>query len=372
MSTMPSPSGCVDSHKKDVEELAMVTKQSTVDKAFDLEHFQQQISTLPSDQAIQVPAGVLCSMINSMVNLKQQVIDLKSQVTNFDSQVKTLQTSHSLTSHDIASLQSYNSMTFVYFPRLPTEIKQMIWRTFLEFPRIICLKSNGRDSLRHEFKDPSSLRSLMLLYHVCRESRGEVFKKLGFGPTDVKFGKRSARTCLLHEYDVCYRTCDHSANSKDNKRYVDELVFNGTYTPHIALRFDIWYEWIYHNTNMEELLETLNSDPYIASITLVIGSLPSSEQKDVIFMIPRVKPAEALGKAGHLIENCGGLEAKVLDHMKLKDWAAVEKDWEDMMIAGRQTYRDKRQALLDGKHKFALGGVCSLVDRRHYRTGDGQ
>jgi hypothetical protein len=109
MDTPSLPECPIDVHTKDDKESEMAPKQKIVDKAIDLEHFQQQISTLPTNKAIQVPAGLLMALLTSVVDLKKSVIGLQNETT-------TLQ-------YDLESLQSYNKMTFTRFPRLPLEIR---------------------------------------------------------------------------------------------------------------------------------------------------------------------------------------------------------------------------------------------------------
>lgn len=103
----------------------------------------EEANTLhPTFGIIQVPAQLLNTLLMSVESLKKEVALVKSQN-------QELQTQLSLTHGDLRTLQKNSGVAFYFFPKLPIEIRQLIWRAALNFPRIIAVKSEA-NILRNE------------------------------------------------------------------------------------------------------------------------------------------------------------------------------------------------------------------------------
>jgi hypothetical protein len=120
-----------------------------------------QVSLAASGTAVQVPADVLATLLTSLEDLKKEV--------------KLLQHTTATQTTRVAALESEIGiaigMRFTPFPKLPFEIRQIIWKLALEVPRIVALKRMFDDTKKEAFFSPVAPYSPLLW--VSREFRHE-------------------------------------------------------------------------------------------------------------------------------------------------------------------------------------------------------
>jgi hypothetical protein len=190
-------------------------------------------------------------MLASIVDLKQQVTLLKSQITS-------LQSKDLMRAHDVTSLQASNGMTFVNFPRLPVEIRMMIRKAFMHEPKIICVTKENVD-----WHEPKQINVYNPLFHVCRQLRNSVFSELGYGP------KRHSRVLeISRDVSSITNTTSHIESTreiKSAKPLSSTLIRHGTSKWHVAVGFDMCYEWMY-GSDIAAVLELFHDERMIMDI----------------------------------------------------------------------------------------------------------
>lgn len=149
----PPPPAEPSQVKEDEKEVATIDLQQ-------ITSFQQQISRLDQGQAVQIPAGVLTSLLTSIVNYGSQLTMLTTDLNKTKEIIgRDRQEIHHLR-RDLAVFHKRDGVKFSWFPRLPTEIRLLAWKNVLLVPRVDCFTIHG-----------AVLTPTQAIYDVCREAR---------------------------------------------------------------------------------------------------------------------------------------------------------------------------------------------------------
>lgn len=288
---------------------------------------------LPPNAVLQIPAGILTSLLTS-------VVDLKMRLHTCERDIKTLRAEKSTLQRDVGMLQSLGGITFVKFPRLPTEIRMSIWQAYLDLPKVICFSYDEEKVKYHVLPNP--------LYHVCQESRNQIFKYIGCTALDERFDREAFwHRRPRHQNDIYWRVNILGLNRFDHVMFFEKLAQLSHCCGHVALSFDIWYR-VMSEISLSDVLQSMN-DYGVTDITLVIGSVKYWEMKSVVFRTPRSTPRKILSSAGQILRSCSQPQSKFLTHVTQVHWEILEQDWEQAFESEIQFYKARRQESLDSK-----------------------
>jgi len=110
-------------------DLSIIKEAKACHNAIDLQVFKQQLSTLSAHQAIQIPAGILHTLLTSVSNLRQSLAAL----SNDNRAIR----------RGVGAPQSYNNTMFVRSLLVPLKIRMVVWDAYLNFPKVICVRSKA-------------------------------------------------------------------------------------------------------------------------------------------------------------------------------------------------------------------------------------
>jgi hypothetical protein len=120
-----------------------------------------QIANAPSGSLIQVPADVLATLLTSLEDLKKEVTLIRHTVTIQETRV--------------AAVESAIGVEFTLFPKLPFELRRIIWNLAFDVPHIVGITWNLDEKEYADNLIPVGPYSPLLW--VSRESRHETQKR---------------------------------------------------------------------------------------------------------------------------------------------------------------------------------------------------
>jgi len=188
-----------------------------------------------------------------------------AQLQSITQQLTTLSTPKCILQHvDMSSC-------FVYFPKLPTELREMIWHFALPAQQILEVgykDSGSRHSLRGQVKDiknhilPSNL-------HVCHESRALAMRwyqrNVGANESQQPFIGYNDHN------DIIYLSCNDGSDNSYRYRWCGlrhiATIIPGSNIQHVALDTRMFRQWVMNRRIVHDYLQSL---PNLKTVTIVV------------------------------------------------------------------------------------------------------
>jgi hypothetical protein len=214
--------------------------------------------------------------------------DFQVSIEDLKARISWLRRATAINCDKLTHIEHLIGLEFTLFPKLPTEIKSMIWKLAVYVPRIVTIKTNRNyHSSNNAFFTTSPPSPLLL---ATRESRAEVLKVLR--PL-TKFPLHPKQPIVTNPLvDTLWIL---SGNVRDSESYdhineaLQRLGRPGTAPiPRLALPYRFWKE-------VEDMLKTLDFlDTFktlgTRELILVVGDETLSRRQDVIFQEPEEEP----------------------------------------------------------------------------------
>jgi hypothetical protein len=136
-----------------------------------------EIAQAASGSVVQIPADLLVSLLTSIDGLQKQVSMQQVDIMRLGEGNIKLQDDVHGAKGNASALQTYSEIQFSLFPRLPLEIRRMIWDAAASAPRVIPIKFVGD----HDIYDYDSVSIIAIgpqhpLLQVSIEARTEALK----------------------------------------------------------------------------------------------------------------------------------------------------------------------------------------------------
>ncbi|KAL5321380.1 hypothetical protein ACEPPN_009337 [Leptodophora sp. 'Broadleaf-Isolate-01'] len=296
---------------------------------------------------VQIPGNLLASLLVSMNNLQTQVSSLQGDVVRLNNENQISRTRLAHTKLELEATQELwgvtDILTFPLFPKLPIELRRMVWQFALYIPRVLgampAVKlKRGRKSTHKHYG----------IRDVCMEARVEAnkiqtsakkFMEWAYFEEGCRFMNLEVDTVWLHGksgYSPQQFLFDLSEGDEDPVPW-------GPKFPSIVLTFEDWEKLtciIEDNINMENYyLGSGLSGIGVKHISVVVGDTRPLSAPDVQFVAPQRGPSRTLpSKYFHRVEpevllnrpNCSILTWKVLADWHLECLANFQMAREDI------------------------------------------
>lgn len=279
----------------------------------------------------------LLAQNNALLSMQR---DFKERLNAFENTVSGLKAENQLLKRDLGLLLECNDLCFIHFPRLPREIRLMIWDYAILEPHVH--RFTLINGWQREFRGP-----MLATYHVNQESRQQTFKHSKSKSSHQDWYGNTMRLGLLKITDTFWRVDEldtHRPSEYHAWEYIWSLLEHARH-PHVALDMNIWYEAAdgHFVTNLLHGV-FLNK---VRVVTIVVGDDIPASTTHVVFKTPAKAPDRLLPKAEKFadLEFDGHLLKK---HLVMKTWEEVEYDWNDQFKHTAAEYQKRRQAFLDG------------------------
>jgi len=303
---------------------------------------------MEAEQAlVQVPVDVLRSLTTSVENLQKDVRQLQNDNSSLRSEMALLK----------ASLDSGN-LCFHLFPKLPIEIRNIIWKMALTVPQL--------HIMNNDFPSRSKVNVVM---QACRETRSQAISlKL---PYLISFSPPATPKYYLNlEIDTIWLAdIDHWPGNWDihfleeNCKHPRALLDGFTKThPHRLKRLAISYnQW----ADPDGTLRTI-SDPYLGlrssdvllmfngveELLIVVGSevtiATRMMERDIAFYKPTKVPYLLINKSAERLKTPPGLDFQIEYDKLVLSWDLMAERLEKILHHFKKTRQKSRKHEMEG------------------------
>jgi hypothetical protein len=285
-----------------------------------------QTGQAASSSTVQVPTDVSATLLTSLEDLKNLKKEVKSLQHNFATQATRLAA---------LALEIFGTK-FTLFPKLPFELRQMIWRSALEVPRIVAI--GRKPSGKEDDIIFSPVRPYSPLLWACRESRHEAQKVTPFLDVRCKIRTNTSIDTVwmldgdgrLSEWDASLRPIQEAAEHMANS-FITSI-------PTLALPCQFWVDF-YQWPEVEFLCRL-----HTQEVILVIGDEQLARRPDVVFINPRDTP-------NHLLSE-GFIERYITCY---GNWDYKDMTWEIVEDSHINEFRRWVQDALERRLEFMNG-----------------
>jgi len=246
-----------------------------------------------SSPIVRIRAALLVSLLTSMEGLKKEVALLRNNTIALEKMNAKLRNGVRGTRKKALALQGDSGMQFSLFPKLPQEIRRMIWSTAAAVPRVVPVQFVGDDEFLGEAVPIAPPHPLLL---VSTEARNEALGVQHPLPL-YNHGQECARIFMNSGVDTIWI---------DNIRDVSSVIdaFGGTFartpavTPEITkVAFNVLY-WTRRaiTQELESFYTMMNNLATFGcrDIILVISDYRPNRFTDAVFVEPRCRPSKFL------------------------------------------------------------------------------
>lgn len=282
---------------------------------------------------IEVPAELLSKLLSSVDQLRTRVKQLEEKNTNLQADIARLKRHNS---GEILKPASKVQGTFHCFPRLPKELRYMVFENAFRIPYV------------HTVKDRKLGKScLNYLMASCKEAR-VVGKKLKL---DFHLSGRASRQYMNIKLDTIWapegeylstRKADIFCGQCDGVWFGSLNSRSGGYCQHNLLLGRVILQegsWKYAEDSLEEFgFEVRIYHP--RELYLVVGNVPSTDMSNQSFKVPAAEPWK---KVSNLFDQMRQDREEGL-HDRYFDWDAACKDLAEKLTDLKEDSIEKSKA----------------------------
>jgi 2EXR family len=298
-----------------------------------------QLTQAASGSAIHIPADILTSLL-----LLHNLNSFQSSITELKAENGGLRRQLDIMDKNVLRLQVHAGMEFALFPKLPLEVRRIIWRFFANIPQVVGLKlfrtnfGQGGRGFVHQMDLIPTTGIRRGLVNVCRDARKEVSamflqlkRRKGPLPDDIQADYTTgfpiifsneiadkiwltpamAQAGYIH-YNIVNVLINHCV--LDNEGQPNSI-------PKLALPYECWYNRMGDGEQLSimDTLRTLRTEEVI----LVVGDDSASTSPDIVFIQPRGTPRSMISRYMFDEENWGQdevswgiMNASIREHIK--------------------------------------------------------
>jgi hypothetical protein len=292
-----------------------------------------------SSSVVQIPADLLASLFTSIDDLKNDCQHLRNQV-------------HNLTA-DVSNLQACAGMQFSLFPKLPLELRRMIWHAAAAAPRVISIKwvgdYNDPDNEPGEIVPAGPLNPLLL---VSKEARTEVLKVQRPLP-QLRLSKEQLTPQVITNsgvdtvwisgledtYAILYGWSMFAAEVPDIAK--------------VALNHQFWQarenslarnDFYYMMSDLEDYGTT--------ELILVVGDSEPHSSPNIVFVEPQRRPSELLSEQWWAqFHSTRTLERSKFTFDDSLSWKMLEEEAMNFLRDDQAERTERRKAFIEGMSK---------------------
>jgi hypothetical protein len=240
-----------------------------------------------SAQMVQVPSDLLQSLITSISDLRGGVTQLRKE--NKDA-ISAIQEKLDALTSSATSPSKVETGAFTLFPKLPIEIRNIIWDMALKVPRVVGAKIVVRDrGDKKEALTPTAPTSAILSVNMEARSRA---KKVLMCLTEGE-QRSQDRVPLLYlnpHIDTLWVVNFNLLRFRDKR--ITQSVFGQSKIHKLAIPVSTWEGMYSTNDNEDEIIEFVIRchDTGIQEVILIVGDEDSAECSDAVLVEPREIP----------------------------------------------------------------------------------
>ena len=239
-----------------------------------------------TSQTITLPSDVLQSLLASVNDLQNEVFLLRQENKTTRGLLKTIQAKI-----DVEFDSSTEWGSFEVFPKLPIEIRHLIWDAALKSPRIVGARIVVQDRGKiEETLVPTAPNSPILF--VNKEARSRAKEILVcFTSTVAKTLGRVPLLYLNPDVDTLWLVNYTPERAKEGTITEDVVFGEELQIRKVAIPFQTWKSFTWGNNGDEEegvaRLLTRFHDKGIEKIDLIVGEADAAERTDIVLLSPR-------------------------------------------------------------------------------------
>jgi hypothetical protein len=249
-----------------------------------------------SSSVVRIRAALLVSLLTSIEGLKKEVTFLLKNAMELEKMNAKLRNGVRGTRKKVLVLQGHPGMQFCLFPKLPQEVRPMIWSTAAAIPRVVPVQLAGDDEYLGEVVPVGPQHPLLL---VSMEARSEALGIQHRLPL-INHGQECSRIFINSGVDTIWID-----NIKDVSSVLDGLARTFARTPAITpeitkVAFNA-QNWLSRAITQEESFYDMMKNLAAfgcREMILVVRHYRPHRFADVALVEPRGKPSEFLRTVG--------------------------------------------------------------------------
>lgn len=251
-----------------------------------------RLAQAASGSVIQIPADALASLLQSLTGLQNSVTIL----TNELQEVRKAQDHVQVLQENVQKLQIHCGMEFYLFPKLPLEIRRMIWSCSTDIPRVVAIKKIAVED--DDYMAAIKPQHSQLL--VCKEAHNEVSKKVlpletCRAPDDIAFVPKLLFNLSTDILWLAYILDGYESLDEDSLEWLACHFITDSPIFAIALPYHYWVQEL-HKEDLEPrwLMRSL-SWMMTEEMIIVVGDDSARNSADVVFIEPIRGPKDEIG-----------------------------------------------------------------------------